>query len=201
MSDNTPSFPQFDDKKSATDFNKLIKHGQRMRVTTLKKARGTCLTMSLEFCVLAKKYNIPAKLVMWRVKNDPAFVDHWAVLINPHQVVDLTRIQVDEKIHASIIFDISNYPKNFSEPRFYSTSALLDEYLRFKNNHDKKLPAILVKNLRNLMLKQDLDDANHFENFKGIVPTIISYLKFRVTFWLAQLQEKLQKRRDELMKH
>ena len=198
---NNISKSQFENQKLAVNFNRLIKHGQRMRATSLEKARGTCLTMSLEFCVLAKKHNIPVKLVMWRVKNDPTFADHWAVLINPKQVVDLTRIQVDEKTHANIIFDISNYPKNFSEPRFYSTSALLDEYLRFKNKRDKKLPAILVKNLRDLMLIQDLDDANHFKNFKGIVPTIISYLKFRLTFWLSQFEEKLQKRRDELLKH
>lgn len=179
---------------------KLIAIAKTLRATTKQQAHGTCLTMSLEFCYHVKKLNISTSLVMWHVKGDPLFYDHWAVRINQTQVVDLTRIQIEPTLTSKVVFDLSDYPSNFSQPRFYITEPLLAEYLDFKMTYSEKLPPILIKNLRSLMLKQDLYDANHFKNFSGIRAALFSYLKFRFTFWLSQLEERLQKRLNEITK-
>jgi len=184
----------------AIAYAKLIAAAKKMRAKTVEQAHGTCLTMSLEFCIIAQQHNIPVFLVMWPVRHDPSFSDHWAVCINNSDVIDLTRIQIDPKPSADVIFKIESYPHNFSVPRFYLTKPLVDEYLSFKSSHLGKLPPILIKNLRNLMLQQDLSNANHFKNFSGIWSALWSYLKFRVSFGLSQFHDKLQKRHDELTK-
>ena len=184
----------------AIAYAKLIAAAKKMRAKTVEQAHGTWLTMSLEFCIIAQQHNIPVFLVMWPVKHDPSFSDHWAVCINNSDVIDLTRIQIDPKPSADVIFKIESYPHNFSVPRFYLTKPLVDEYLSFKSSHLGKLPPILIKNLRNLMLQQDLSNANHFKNFSGIWSALWSYLKFRVSFGLSQFHDKLQKRHDELTK-
>lgn len=178
--------------------DKLIKAAKRYRATTIEQARGTCLTMSLEFCLLARECEIPVELVMWPIKNEPVFCDHWAVRINPGQVIDLTRIQVDNKLSSNVLFDISDYPDNFQIPRFYKTSPLLDEYLSFKNTYSGKLPSALIKNIRSLMLRQDLDAVNHFRNLSGAATALLSYMRFRLHLYLSELEEKLHQRRDAI---
>jgi len=178
--------------------NKLIAVAKKNRVTTVQQAQGTCLTMSLEICQLAEEYNIPVELVMWPVKNDPAFCDHWAVRINPTQVIDLTRIQVDGKASTNVIFDIADYPTNYKAYRLYNTTSLLKEYRFFKSTYNQKLPPVLIKNIRNLMLKQDIGNVNHFKNLSGVTTAVLVYLRFRLFFYFSQLEEKLLRRRDEL---
>jgi len=178
--------------------DKLIKSAKKLRATTVKEAEGTCLTTSLEFCVLAKEYDIPVELVMWPVKDEPVFCDHWAVRINQTQVIDLTRIQVDNKLSSEVLFDITNYPKNYLVPRFYKTGPLVDEYLFFKNTYSGNLPPALVKNIRGIMLKQDLNGFNHFKNYSGITSALFSYAKFRLYLYLSQLEERLRLRRDAI---
>ena len=174
---------------------KLITAAKKLRATTVEQAQGTCLTMSLEFCLLAKEYGIPVELVMWPVKNEPVFCDHWAVRINNTQVIDLTRIQVENKRTAEVVFNITDYPPNYLAPRFYKTIPLLDEYAACKEDHAGKLPAVLIKNLRSLMLKQDLNNLNHFKNFSGLTTVLISYFRFRFYFYLSQLEGRLHERR------
>lgn len=181
-----------------TPQEKLIKAAKKLRATTIGQAQGRCLTMSLEFCLLARKYNIPVELVMWSIKNDPVFCDHWAVRINQTQVIDLTRIQVDSKLSSEVLFDITDYPSNYQIPRFYETALLLEEYIFFKNANSEKLPPTLIKNIRNLMLKQDLASVNHFKNFSGMTTALLSYAKFRLFLYLSQLEERLHQRRDAL---
>ena len=137
---------------------------------------------------------------MWPIKNEPVFCDHWAVRINKTQVIDLTRIQVDNTPSTDVVFNIDDYPSNFLAPRFYTTKPLLDEYYRFKITDSEKLQPELIKNLRTLMLKQDLHNLNHFKNFSGITSVLISYFKFRIYFYLSQVEEKLHRRRDEIKK-
>ena len=79
---------------------KLIIEAKKVRATTIEQAHGTCLMMSLEFCQLAEQLNVPVELVMWPIKNEPVFCDHWAVRISRNQVIDLTRIQVDNMLTA-----------------------------------------------------------------------------------------------------
>lgn len=180
--------------------NKLISSAKRMRARTIEQAQGTCLTMSLDLCILAAEYDIPVQLVMWPLKNEPVFCDHWAVKINDNQVLDLTRIQVDSKRSSEVIFSIDDYPDNYLTPRFYSTAPLIQEYTIFKDTHNEQLPPELIKNLRILMLKQDLNSINHFKNFSGIASALKSYFKFRLYFYLAQLTERMHRRRDEIIR-
>ncbi len=181
-------------------YSRLIAAAKKMRATSMKQAHGACLTMSLEFCLLAQQHGLTVYLVMWRVKDDPHFSDHWAVQVNPTQVVDLTRIQINPKPSTEVVFDVLDYPDNFSAPHFYLTAPLLNEYLSFKDVKTDKLPPVLIKNLRTIMLRQDFYHANHFENFSGFIPAIFAYLKFRVTFAVTQFEDRLQKRRGDLEK-
>jgi hypothetical protein len=203
MNEPIPSspLPAFKDSQHKDFYlDKLIQSAKKLCATTLKEAEGTCLTTSLEFCLLAREFDIPVELVMWPVADDPAFCDHWAVRINKTQVVDLTRIQVDKKLSTDVVFEITDYPKNYRVPRFYATAPLLDEYTLFENTYSGKLPPALIKNIRGLMLKQDLDSVNHFKNFSGMTSALFSYAKFRLYLYLAQLDERLKTRRDAIKK-
>ena len=164
----------------------------------MEQAQGTCLTMSLELCMLAEEYGIPVELVMWPVKGDPAFCDHWAVRINPLQVIDLTCIQVDGRLSSNVVFDIADYPANYKAHRTYNIGPLLKEYSFFKSTYTAKLPPVMIKNIRNLMLKQDISNVNHFRNFPGVTSALLSYLRFRLFFYLSELEERLLRRRDAL---
>ena len=135
---------------------------------------------------------------MWHVLGDPLYSDHWAVHIDEDQVIDLTRIQIDLTLTAKVVFALSNYPQNFGRPRFYKTAPLLDEYRNFQACYGNKLPPMLIKNLRYLMLKEDLNYANNFQHFSGIVSAILSYMKFRLNFGILEFSDHLKKRQKEL---
>ncbi len=178
--------------------SQLIVAAQKMRATTLEEARGTCLATSLDFCQLAQQVGVPVQLVMWPIKNEPVFCDHWAVRISQTQVIDLTWIQIDATMTAEVVFKLTDYPANFQVPRFYQTAPLLKEYTAHMTTAADKLSPTLIKKLRWLMLRQDLDSVNHFEKYVGIFSALKSYCKFRIYFFLNELKEKLEKRRDSI---
>jgi len=188
-------------KRNPVKYSKLIALAKKMRATSITEANGTCLVSSLEFCIIANKLNIPATLVMWHVKRDPTYCDHWAVSIEQNQIIDLTRIQIDSKLTSNVVFSLNNYPDNFSKPRFYETALLLDEYLNFKEIYSDQLPPLLIRNLRYLMLKQDLSNANKVANFSSMAFILLSYSKFRITFGISGLHERLQKKLKKLTEH
>ncbi|MET3109403.1 hypothetical protein AAKU58_004255 [Oxalobacteraceae bacterium GrIS 1.18] len=176
----------------------LIKAARRLRATSVKEASGTCLTASLEFCLIAKEHDFPVELVMWHVSNDRDFCDHWAVRINQPEVVDLTYIQVSNKASSEVVFELTDYPVNYSTPRFYKTAPLLDEYSFFRNASSGKMPSTLIKNIRSLMLKQDLSKVNHFGSLAGVSTALFSYCRFRARFYFSGIEHRLRLRLDEI---
>jgi hypothetical protein len=101
----------------------LIAAAEHQRIRSPDAAAGMCLTASVEFALAASKL-VSLQLVRWRVVQDPAYCEHWALLLNEDEVLDLTHVQVDGDdwpVHA-----LRTYPTHYRDPRLYPCELLTE---------------------------------------------------------------------------
>jgi hypothetical protein len=106
---------------------RLVRLAKQFRVRKTE-AEGRCLSASLELAEAAlQRHGMRVELVKWHVADDPSYVDHWAVLLDADNVIDLTRVQVDGTLR--LVSSIDAYPESFQRRRVYPASLLLDAYV------------------------------------------------------------------------
>ncbi len=117
---------------------RLVSLAKRFQITRADEAAGHCLSLSLDFALVAKHlHDIDVDLVKWTVADDPAYVDHWAVVLHGDTVIDLTRVQVDGTTHLTAA--MVDYPANFRTPRIYPASLLARAYADARTQDSARL--------------------------------------------------------------
>lgn len=178
--------------------SRLLAHAKRYQIVDAEVAEGVCLIKSLELCQTAQDMGIPVQLVMWPIRNDAKFLDHWAVRVNQHQVIDLTYIQIDKRETDRIVFGLTDYPANFQAPRFYNPAPLLGHYRFAQATQQASNGAEFFIALRAEMLRQDLARARGVADAPQALVAVGTYIKFRLYFALARLQKRLHARHQKL---
>jgi hypothetical protein len=108
--------------------DQLIELARKFQIRRIHEATGRCLSISLEFALAARaRLGAEVMLVKWNVRDDPFYIDHWAVQLDEQNVLDLSRVQVDGS--SALVCPVDGYPHNYQRRRTYPAALLLDEYV------------------------------------------------------------------------
>lgn len=113
--------------KHQQSVKRLLSYAYSIHADTRAEAEGRCLGAALDVAAFARHLGFAPRLVMWRVRGDQAYRDHWAVAVQPELVVDPTRVQVDgmtDVLHAA-----GSYPANYDPPRWYAYAQVAPEIM------------------------------------------------------------------------
>jgi hypothetical protein len=100
----------------------LVRLANRHVMHSSELASGQCFIASLSFAHAARKID-DVPLLRWHVRNDPDFIEHWAVRLSETEVLDITRVQVDGDRQA--LKAINSYPASYRLVGEYPSSMLL----------------------------------------------------------------------------
>jgi hypothetical protein len=178
---------------------RLLRIAQALRARTPAQAKGFCYASSMEFSLAARHEGLHANVVVWSVRGDPDFLEHWAVLLGKDQVVDLTRQQVDGR--SGVSFHVDDYPSNFVRRRVYPAQLFLPGYEAKLSTLEGPRGQLSVGQLcqwRWLMLRHDCR-GNALTQLPRIAHAGASLLKTLVLASLNASVLALRQRRDRLM--
>ncbi len=178
---------------------RLLRIAQALRARTAAQAKGFCFASTMEFSLAARQEGLHADVVVWSVRDDPDFLEHWAVLFGKDQVVDLTRLQVDGRHGVS--FHVDDYPANFVRRRVYPAQLFLPGYeaqLSVLEGPRSQLSVAQLCHWRWLMLRHDCR-GNPLRRLPRIAHAAASLLKAALWGSLHAGQSALRQRRDRLM--
>lgn len=90
-----------------------------------QQVRGRCLDATLLLGREALRLGVAQRVafVRWHVRNDPDFLEHWALVLDDDRVIDATAAQVDGDPRALRRMD--EYPANYVSPRRYPVEGLV----------------------------------------------------------------------------
>jgi hypothetical protein len=177
-------------------WRRLMRAAAALRARNLGDATGRCLALSLDFCRVARRQGVPAELVVWSVLRDTHFRDHWAVLVGPGLVVDLTRVQVDGS--REIVHALDSYPSNYRRPRTYPAALLLPPCEVLPGTAPGALPLSVHRVMRRLMLQHDLAKARSLNDLWRVGHSAMSWLKSALVCSVLGLEQWLEQRHGEL---
>jgi hypothetical protein len=178
---------------------RLLRIAQALRARTPAQAKGFCYASTMEFSLAARQEGLHADVVVWSVRDDAEFLEHWAVLLGKDQVVDLTRQQVDGRHGVS--FHVDDYPANFVRRRIYPAALFLPGYeaqLSTLEGPRSQLSVAQLCHWRWLMLRHDCR-GNPLRRLPRIAHAAASLLKAALMGSLHASQLALRQRRDRLM--
>jgi hypothetical protein len=167
-----------------------------LRARNLTDATGRCLALSLDFCRVARRQGVPAELVVWSVVRDKHFRDHWAVLVGPGLVIDLTRVQVDGS--REVVHPLDSYPSNYRRPRAYPAALLLPPCEIPQGAPTGALPLGVHQVMRRLMLQHDLAQARSLGDLWRVGHSAMSWVKSALVCSVLGLEQWLEQRHGEL---
>jgi hypothetical protein len=178
---------------------RLLRIAQALRARTPAQAKGFCYASTMEFSLAARHEGLHTDVVVWSVRDDPDFLEHWAVLLGKDQVVDLTRQQVDGRNGVS--FHVDDYPANFVRRRAYPAQLFLPGYEAQLSTLERARGQQSVGQVchwRWLMLRHDCC-GNPLLRLPRIAHAAASLLKAAVVGLLHASTVAMRQRRDRLM--
>lgn len=106
----------------------LVGFARRHSLRSVREARGRCLHATLVLGQEARRLKLldRVRFVRWKVRNDPHYLEHWAMLTDDDEVLDLTDVQVDGT--RRVQRQLGDYPTDFGAPSIYPPEPLLDIY-------------------------------------------------------------------------
>lgn len=122
------------------------------------QAAGLCFWSALVFAELAAHFGYPVELIRWEVYDWGPYRDHWAVVLNGNQLIDLTRSQVDGR--TSLFWRTTDYPDNYFCARRYPAALFLTEYLRVKGDGWTQFPQAFMNSV---LVARAKFDASRFQ--------------------------------------
>lgn len=181
--------------------NRFLRKAREMRMVDVALASGRCLALTLALCDFAKRAGIRTELVVWHVKGDPDFCDHWALGIGDSCVIDLTRVQVDGQ--HDLVWNLSDYPSHFLNPRCYPDDLIQGDEcgsgtLDALESTELRLNALFCTSLRRSMLRHDLSASLAQLSVMGLLGAWYRFGIFNITFWLQRLQASMVCRKHKL---
>jgi hypothetical protein len=135
-------------------------------------------------------------LVVWSVVRDAHFRDHWAVLVGPGLVIDLTRVQVDGS--REIVHAMDSYPSNYRRPRTYPAALLLPTCELRPGAVSGPLPLGVHQVMRRLMLQHDLAHARSLGDLWRVGHSAMSWMKSALVCGVLGLEQWLEQRHGKL---
>jgi hypothetical protein len=178
---------------------RLARIAQALRARTAAQAKGHCFSSSMEFCLAARNENVNAELVVWSVKGDPDFLEHWAVKLSKDQIVDLTRMQVDGR--SGVHFALDDYPANFVRRRIYPAHLFLPAYeaqLAQEEGPRRQLSLAQLLHWRWQMLLHDCRAGQDLQ-IRRVAHAAASCLKLALMGSLNHVAQALRARRERLL--
>jgi hypothetical protein len=173
--------------------HRLISCAQPFQITQADEASGRCLSAALDFALAAKQgHGIDVRLVKWHVAGDPNYVEHWAVLLDPGRVIDLTRVQVDGK--RQLVHAIADYPCNYLECRIYPASLLMRTYAESVAPDDTRLPDRFLWACGTSLFGFDMAAAWRQRDAARAVAALRECRTFLVCFLLGRATRALERR-------
>ena len=171
---------------------------RKFQITSGSDAAGRCLSVSLEFALAAHRLlDADVQLVKWRVKNDPAYLDHWAVLLNDENVVDLTRVQVDGS--TKLACRIGDYPANYVNRCVYPASLLAPAYTSRRAPEAARLSNTFLWTCGTALLRHDLAASLRRRDLRVVRTAAGEFTTFLVSFGFSGLTRALEKRASRLL--
>jgi hypothetical protein len=140
---------------------------------------------------------VDPQLVKWRVKDDPAYVDHWAVLLDADNVVDLTRVQVDGS--TKLVCRIGDYPANYVNRRIYPAALLGPAYAARRAPGAARLSNAFLWTCGTTLLRHDLSAALRRREWRGGRAALDEFATFLTCFTFSCLTRALERRARRLL--
>ena len=93
-----------------------------------QSVRGCCLDATLQLGEEALRLGVARGLafVRWSVRDDPDFIEHWALALDEARVLDPTAAQVDG--NPGPLRRMDDYPPNFMHPRRYPVEGVMSAF-------------------------------------------------------------------------
>ena len=176
----------------------LMTMAAMLRAKTLDEAHGRCFSLSLDLCAQATQQDIPVDLIVWQIAHDKQFLEHWAVLIEKSKVIDLSRVQIDDK--KGLVFDIDDYPENFHSPRIYPSSLFLSQYVMNRSEENDRLASRFFWKSRMALCRYDIVLAIRSSKISQMFDAICALAKFCMLHPLNSLLRRLEGRKQKLLK-
>lgn len=171
---------------------------RKFQIASADEAAGRCLSVSLEFALAARRLlDADVRLVKWRVKNDPAYLDHWAVLLDDDNVVDLTRVQVDGS--TKLVCRIADYPANYVNRCVYPASLLAPAYMARRAPNAARLSNTFMWTCGTTLLRHDLAAALRRRDLRAVRAAVDEFTTFLVCLGFSSLTRALAKRASRLL--
>ena len=171
---------------------------RKFQILSKDEAAGRCLSVSLEFALAAQRQlDVDVELVKWRVKDDPDYVDHWAVLLDSDNVVDLTRVQVDGS--TKMVCRIGDYPTNYVNRRVYPASLLGPAYPARRAPGAARLSNTFLWRCGTQLLRHDLAAALRGRDPRSARVALDEFTTFLTCFAISSLTRALEKRASRLL--
>ncbi len=178
---------------------RLLKLARPLRAMTSEDAAGRCLALSLDIALLARaRLKVDLELVRWQVRDDPDYIEHWAVALGDGEVLDPTRAQVDGQ--TTLTSALGSYPANFVAQRQYPASLLLDLYQPCTDGPPaERLPARVLVACALRICRHDLRLAWRQRSARFAVRTLLQAWTFASVFTLNCLSRGLEARATRLI--
>jgi hypothetical protein len=172
---------------------RLLKLARPLRANTREDAAGRCFALSLEAALRARD-SLAADLwlLRWQVRNDPDYVEHWAVGIGPSHALDLTHMQVNGK--PDLLVPVSSYPANFLPCRSYPAAPLLALYQRLGSTRGDRLTSRFLLACAMHIFGHDMRLAWRLRSARCAVGALGQIFRFSSVFTLNCLTRSLEGR-------
>lgn len=180
--------------------NRLKKFAIDNALTCPETAAGLCMHVSFQLSRQAEILGLADKIrfVRWRIKGDPQFFEHWAIMLDDKTILDMSAVQFDSSMKC--IRSINDYPKHFGSPKTYSHAelAILINNIKFKPELRYSIKFLLSLHAKLILidLKKSLNEKNQIR----LIHTLSSCTKEAVAISAHCLKRKLTRRKSTLMR-
>lgn len=177
---------------------RILAIARPLQVGTADTSAGRCLAMSLELANrVHQKTGRYLPLVRWRVKGDPQYCEHWAVLLDEAHVIDLTRMQVDGQ--RRLVGPTADYPPHYVQRSTYPSSLLLPGFgsSEAKDRPGRLSGRFLWQSARRI-LGYDLRLAVETKSPAKLINTISTAVSFAAWLLLRNARLVLERRYEHL---
>jgi len=171
---------------------------RKFQILAADQAAGRCLSVSLEFALAARRQlGAEVQLVKWRVRDDPAYLDHWAVLLDNDTVVDLTHVQVDGS--TKLVCRVTDYPSNYVNRCVYPAALLSAAYAARQAPHAARLSDGFLWTCGTRLLGHDLRASLRSLHGGRAVAALREFATFLACFAFGVLTRALERRASRLL--
>jgi len=182
------------------DYSSLERFALEHARSTLVMAHGTCLHATLELAVEARRLGLGARasIVRWALRRDPAFTEHWALVLEDGRVLDTTAVQVDGDPRPLRTLD--EYPAKFQSPRRYPMETILSTMSHNVLTADDRYPRRLIWRLHWRLFLHDAGNGVRSMAPRELCEALVAILRCGFALAISYLIDCAAARAQTLMR-